>query len=138
MQVVLDTNVLVSSLLKNNSKPSQIINAVLEGKIQLVIDERVSQEYREVLHRPKLNIPIEKADAILNFIANSAIWIHCNSNNLVKAEIDDHADLPFAEVAIASSKILVTGNLKHFRFLNKYSVQVLLPDEFLKKYPHIF
>jgi predicted nucleic acid-binding protein len=39
MLIVLDTNVLVSSLLKRNSNPAIILNAVLEGKIRLAIDE---------------------------------------------------------------------------------------------------
>jgi predicted nucleic acid-binding protein len=34
MQVILDTNVLVSGLIKRNSKPEQIIDAILTGKIQ--------------------------------------------------------------------------------------------------------
>jgi putative PIN family toxin of toxin-antitoxin system len=65
MQIILDTNVLVSGLIKRNSKPEQNIDAILKGKIQLVIDERVFKEYHEVLHRPKLSIPTERADAIL-------------------------------------------------------------------------
>jgi putative PIN family toxin of toxin-antitoxin system len=75
MLIVLDTNVLVSSILKHNSKPALIMNAVLEGKIQIAIDERIFNEYTNVLHRPKLNIPADKADAIRRFIAISALWV---------------------------------------------------------------
>jgi len=75
MSIVLDTNVLVSAMLKRISKPAQILDAVLEGKIRLVVNEQIFEEYSEVLHRPKLNIPLEKADAILRFIAFSAEWV---------------------------------------------------------------
>ena len=86
MQIVLDTNVLVSGLLKRYSKPEQIIDAILMRKIHLVIDERVFKEYQDVLHRPKLNIPKDRADAVLSFIAFSSVHIpvksHTHSGNM--------------------------------------------------------
>lgn len=132
----MDTNVLVSGLLIRKSKPEQIIDAILMGKIQLIIDERVFREYQEVLHRPKLNIPIERSNAILSFIANSSVWIEVRQVDFSQFEIIDKGDLPFAELAVNSDAILITGNLKHFQYLQKFDIQVLLPDEFLLRYSH--
>jgi predicted nucleic acid-binding protein len=106
------------------------------GKIQLIIDERVFREYQEVLHRPKLNIPIERSNAILSFIANSSVWIEVRQVDFSQFEIIDKGDLPFAELAVNSDAILITGNLKHFQYLQKFDIQVLLPDEFLLRYSH--
>jgi uncharacterized protein len=137
MLIVLDTNVLVSSILKHNSKPALIMNAILEGKIQIAIDERIFNEYTNVLHRPKLNIPANKADAILRFIAFSALWVQSQPIEFQRELVNDPGDIPFAEVAICSqAEVLVTGNMKHFSFLEKSSCKVLLPDEFLAQYPH--
>ena len=94
MQIVLDTNVLVSGLLKRYSKPEQIIDAILMRKIHLVIDERVFKEYQDVLHRPKLNIPKDRADAVLSFIAFSSVWIECTPVNFSQYEIIDAGDIP--------------------------------------------
>lgn len=138
MLIVLDTNVLVSSLLKRNSKPAQILDAVLNGKIQLAIDERIFEEYTELLHRPKFNIPIERADAVLRFISFSSLWVEVHQVNYKLDHVDDPGDLPFADVAFCSgAEIIVTGNIKHFGFLRGSNILVLLPDEFLKNYPDI-
>lgn len=138
MLIVLDTNVLVSAMLKRISKPAQILDAVLEGKIRLVVNEQIFEEYSEVLHRPKLKIPLEKADAILRFIAFSAEWVDTQPVQFNPEFIQDRGDLPFAEAAICSgAEVIVTGNLKHFGFLQDTRVNVLLPDEFLKSHPHI-
>lgn len=138
MLIVLDTNIIVSALLKRTSKPAQILDAVLEGKIRLVINEQIFKEYSEVLHRPKLNIPFEKADAILRFISFSAEWADSRPVQLNIETIQDPGDLPFAEAAFSSgAEVIVTGNLKHFGFLKDSQIIVLLPDEFIKSYPHI-
>ncbi len=137
MLIVLDTNVLVSSMLKHNSKPALIMNAILESKIQIAIDERIFNEYTEVLHRPKLNIPVDKVDAILRFIAFSALWVLSQPVEFQRELLNDPGDIPFAEVAICShAEVLVTGNMKHFSFLGNSRCKVLLPDEFLAQYPH--
>ncbi|HSM24027.1 MAG TPA: putative toxin-antitoxin system toxin component, PIN family [Anaerolineaceae bacterium] len=136
MQVILDTNVLVSGLLKRNSKPEKIVDAILMGKIQLIIDERVFSEYHDVLHRPKLNIPVERSNAILSFIAYSSIWIECKPIDFSQFEIIDKWDLAFVELAVNNNAILIMGNLKHFQFLKKFDIQVLLPDEFLSKFAY--
>lgn len=138
MLIVLDTNVLVSSMLKHNSKPALILNAILEGKIQIAIDERIFNEYTSVLHRPKLNIPADKADAILHFIAFSALWVQSQQPVEFQRElVNDPGDIPFAEVTICShAAVLVTGNMKHFSFLGNSRCKVLLPDEFLVQYAH--
>jgi putative PIN family toxin of toxin-antitoxin system len=134
----LDTNVLVSGLIKRNSKPEQIIDAIMTGKIQLVIDKREFKEYQDVLHRPKLNIPKDRADAVLSFIAFSSVWIECTPVNFSQYEIVDDGDLPFAELAINKNSILISGNFKHFQYLLRYNIQVLSPDEFLSKHTQFF
>ena len=138
MLIVLDTNVLVSSLLKRNSNPAIILNAVLEGKIRLAIDERIFEEYNQVLHRPRLNILPAQADSTLRFIAYSALWVQSQPVDFQQNLIKDPGDLPFAEIAICShAEVLITGNMKHFAFMSNSGIKVLLPQEFLADYKHI-
>ncbi len=138
MLIVLDTNVIVSSLLKRNSNPAIILNTALAGNIQLAIDTRIFEEYTEVLHRPRLNIPLSQADSILRFIAYSALWIRCEPVAFQQDLINDPGDLPFAEVAICShAEVLITGNMKHFAFMPHSGSKVLLPHEFVTEYRHI-
>jgi len=53
--VVIDTNVLVSAVLKNNSIPGTIIELAFNGKIIPVLNKEIESEYRNVLLRPKFH-----------------------------------------------------------------------------------
>lgn len=50
---VIDTNVLVSAMLKWQSVPGSILEFSLEGIIVPVLNEEIVEEYRAVLERPK-------------------------------------------------------------------------------------
>ena len=50
---VIDTNVIVSAMLKNDSFPAQVLKEVLLGNINLLINEDILNEYFEVLCRKK-------------------------------------------------------------------------------------
>ena len=47
MQIVLDTNVLVSGLLSAAGPPGRIVEAALAGHLELVFDEAIRREYEE-------------------------------------------------------------------------------------------
>ena len=53
---VIDTNVLVSAMLKFQSAPGQVANAALLGNLIPLLCDEIVAEYREVLNRPKLNL----------------------------------------------------------------------------------
>lgn len=50
---VIDTNVLVSAMLKWNSIPGNIMELAFDGPIVPIISREIVREYREVLMRPK-------------------------------------------------------------------------------------
>lgn len=66
--IVLDTNVLVSGLLKRNSPPGQVLDLILSGAIWLALDARIIDEYSRVLKRPSLKIPSVAARNVLGFL----------------------------------------------------------------------
>lgn len=51
---VIDTNVLVSAMLKQSTPPDRIIKQALEGEIIPLLNKEILDEYWEVLERPKL------------------------------------------------------------------------------------
>lgn len=55
--VVIDTNVLVSALLKHNSIPGAVIDLAFDGPITPVLNAEIEKEYRDVLSRPKFHLP---------------------------------------------------------------------------------
>ena len=59
MIIVLDTNVLISGILKPYSKAATILRLVTDGTIQLAYDLRLLSEYRDVLNRQNLSLQRE-------------------------------------------------------------------------------
>ena len=104
----------------------------------MAIEQRIFEEYQEVLHRPKMNIPLKLADSILDFIAFSSSWIDCNPFDFSHFEIIDPGGLPFAELALNTHAALITGNYKHFIFLRQIDVEVFQPGEFLSQFGQNF
>jgi putative PIN family toxin of toxin-antitoxin system len=68
LTVVVDTNVLVSSLLSQKSWPAKILDLVLSDQIQIAYDDRILGEYDEVLSRPELHIPPARILAVIDYI----------------------------------------------------------------------
>ena len=53
IKVVIDTNILVSALLKPDSPPDLIISLVLGKQVVFCLSEPIAAEYQEVLSREK-------------------------------------------------------------------------------------
>ena len=130
MEVVIDTNVLVSGLLCANSPPGEIIDLIFSNGITPIFDDRILFEYRNVLMRPKFSFPkpmVEELMAALVIIGHQVIAIHTRN------KLPDEKDRCFFECALSiSSKILLTGNKKHFPANRCPGTFVYSPSEFLK------
>jgi len=59
-RVVLDTNVVVSALVRPDGLQDQVLRLALAGKLQLCVSEAVLEEYARVLPRPKLKLRPEE------------------------------------------------------------------------------
>lgn len=114
---VIDTNVIVASLLTHNhdSATVRVMNAVYDGRVIPLVCEEILAEYDEVLHRAQLKLDIGKCDYILSLIRDYAETIHPAHTDVPMPDEDDRV---FFEVAIAGQETyalnLVTGNLKDY------------------------
>ncbi len=117
---VIDTNVLVSAMLKGISIPSTVIQHVATGKIIPLLNGNILNEYIEVLTRAKFKFPIPKIDGVLNDIIHRAIFVDTDKFNALDEILPDPKDVVFYEVVMEARKdrdaYLVTGNQKHFPF----------------------
>ncbi len=108
MRVVLDTNVLVSGLLSPFGTPARVLDLLTTGVIIPLFDDRILQEYTEVLARPRFGFAEDDVGTLLAYVR-----VH---GELVVAppldvELPDPDDLPFLEVAAAAgARAVVTGN----------------------------
>ena len=132
MIVVVDTNVLVSGVLKPYSPAASILRMVVEGVIQPAYDLRILAEYREVLSRPKFNFGREIVTPLLDQIKGEGFLI---SASPLKSPLPDPADEPFLEVALAAgAAALITGNRRHFPRGSYGAVRILSPAESIKMF----
>ena len=128
MKVVIDTNVLVSALLKPHSKPAIILNLVISGKHIPCFDSRIFDEYERVLSRKKFGFDASLVDLFLHYLEKTGIFVTPAHPNF---SLPDPFDIPFYEVAISTDAVIITGNKKHFPVDN---IDVFSPSEFLEKY----
>lgn len=112
MKIVLDTNVIVSSLLSTEGVPATVLRCVLAGRVSICFDERILSEYRRVLVRSKFGFDATQVAILLEFLEANGEPVLATPLNL---PLPDPSDAMFIEVAIASdAECLATGNMKHF------------------------
>ena len=113
--VVIDTNVLVSAVLKSHSVPGSIVELAFDGPIIPILNEAIEKEYREVLSRPKFHLPEDLIEGIMSTFQKRAIYVDAEH---LDVELPDPKDLVFYEVVMEERKeedaYLVTGNIRHF------------------------
>ena len=113
---VIDTNVLVSALLKWDSIPGQVVQQTYAHEIIPVFNDSILQEYEEVLSREKFYFPKETVEFLLSRL--KAIGESMTTVESLVGNFPDPKDVVFFEVAMEKNKtddaFLVTGNLKHF------------------------
>lgn len=132
MRVVLDTNVVVSGLLKPHGKPAAILRLVAAGVLQVAYDQRILSEYRDVLARPKFPFSPGQINAFLEQIAGEGI--SCAALPL-KTHLPDPDDAPFLEVALAAgAQALITGSIRHYPARSRQGMVVLDPAAFLARW----
>ena len=95
--VVIDTNVLVSAVLKSHSVPGSIVELAFDGP------------------RPKFHLPEDLIEGIMSTFHKRAIYVDAEH---LDVELPDPKDLVFYEVVMEERKeeeaYLVTGNIRHF------------------------
>jgi putative PIN family toxin of toxin-antitoxin system len=116
MNVVLDTNVLVSALWSADSKPGIIVNSVIARQHTLCYDYRILEEYITVLMRPKFKFEKSEIDRLLEPMLRNGMSVIADKINI---DFIDESDKKFYEVAKFCDAYLVTGNLRHYPKENK-------------------
>jgi predicted nucleic acid-binding protein len=134
MRLVVDTNVLVAGILSASGPPGWIVEALLSGEIEPVLDAGIRAEYEDVLRRPELSLDPERVAAVLDVIDAFGLeavvppW---------PEPLPDSDDAPFLAVAAWVGCPLVTGNMRHFPARARRGAAVLTPrqlvDDFARR-----
>lgn len=114
MRLVLDTNVLVSAMLKAGSVPDRVLAAIWRTGAVVLYDARAEEEYREVARRPKFRaVAPERREGLLATLL--ARGQRLPDVSAWSGAMRDEGDRAFVEIALAGrADVLVTGNLKHY------------------------
>jgi len=131
LKLVIDTNVVMSSLLKPESNPALIMSLILRGDCMLCVTEKIFVEYEEVLSRGKF----EKLDQagvreFLSTLKRKALWVFPKVTlDDVTKDPDDNAFLECASESKAD--FLITGNIHHFPEKKFRHTSIVTPGEFV-------
>jgi uncharacterized protein len=109
---VLDTNCIVSALLKPQGNERRILQLALARQFQLLASPAILNEYESVLNRPKLRLTDSEVKNALTGIRRVATLIEPDFTVHVST---DEPDNRFLECAVAgNAEYLVTANPRHF------------------------
>ncbi len=127
MNVVIDTNVIISGFLNSRGLPGKIINLLFNERINLLFDNRILAEHKDVLSRDKFGFNRDIIDPLIDYINKDCIYV---ISNPILESFNDEDDKKFYEVALSgNADYLITGNIKHFP---KDQI-IVTPREFLEK-----
>ena len=125
---VIDTNVIVSSMLKHDSIPGAILDLVINKTIVPLLNEEILKEYADVLTRNKFGFSNTDVDILINNIRDSSIFLE---KEQTIEEFIDEDDIVFYEIVMSARNTmdayLITGNIKHYPIRNF----VVTPKEML-------
>jgi len=131
-RIVLDTNILISGILFGG-KPRQILESVIQGKINAYLSYDIFTEFRDVLARPKFGLSREVCLVIYREVEDTFSFVSPEIKvDLIKEDPDDNVILECA--LSAGANYIISGdphllNLKSFE-----GIPILSPSKYLSNY----
>lgn len=113
MRAVVDTNVLVSALLRADTPPASVLRQIAAQALVPVVSAAIVAEYRAVLPRPRLRLRADDIEELLLLIEAQAQWVDVPAYD-GRPALPDPADWPFIACALAAGCPVITGNARHF------------------------
>ena len=115
LYAVIDTNVLVSALLRWDSVPGAVLEQALVGSIVPLLSDEIVAEYEEVLRRKKFPFKAQDIQTVTDGIRMRGVFLDPEKD---EENLPDPKDVVFYAVTMEGRKdrdaYLVTGNIRHF------------------------
>lgn len=111
-RLVLDTNVVLSAVLKPDGLQRLIFQVALSPFCEVFVSASILAEYEDVLSRKRFKLQSDEVKAVMSLIKERATLVTPQNTVTASDDADDNMFLECAEEAAAD--YLVTGNLKHF------------------------
>ncbi len=130
-KIVIDTNVIVSSLIQRSYPYRIIYELFVDDRFELCVSEELMREYYEVLSRPKFSrFPdfFAKAESLLaDLEAKAKKFVPSTKIDLI-SDKDDNMILELADECKAD--FIITGNSNDFTFSAYKQTKIVSPKDY--------
>ncbi len=137
--IVMDTNVPVAGACRHETSLAyQLLSGVLEETLPIVLTEPIVLEYLDVLTRPTVRaltgLSRRQSEELVNALVSLSHKVQLRFS--WRPNLLDESDNKFVEAAIHAAAVIVTYNVRDFRFpeLGQHGWTVMTPQEFLARY----
>ena len=126
-KLILDTNIIVSALIKNSIPTKILYELVLTQKVKTCLSDQILAEYVEVMNREKFTKYTNfktKSDIVLNKLREISEFYKTDRKIEILSDTSDNKFLELA--AVSSADYLVTGNTLDFLITLNPQINILL------------
>ena len=135
IRAVLDTNVIVSGLIKEGSPPGWILKALFEHQFVLITTAVFLAEVARVLAYPKIreryHVNPEAADALIASLILLSEPVKVPTD-VLKASRDPDDDIFLMCAVSGRADYLVTGDQDLLSLISFRRVEIVTPDQFVR------
>ena len=115
--------------LRRHRASTSVLTFVLAGELRALFDNRILDEYAEVLARPRFGLDRADVAEVLRQLEADGERIGARPSVV---QLPDADDQPFLQVALSGkADALVTGNVRHFP--GRLGIDVLSPRGLLRR-----
>jgi putative PIN family toxin of toxin-antitoxin system len=127
--VVLDTNVIVSAVIRPGSNPDKVLGAFLDGRYEVIASPALLSELQKVLERPRIARRGPRSQEETTQLLSSVLVEPSLMLNVIAA---DPADDRVLEAAVAGEADYIVSGDRHLLDLNAYQgILIVSPAVFL-------
>lgn len=133
MRVVFDNNVLISSVLIENSIPDKALTKA-EANFTILCSEQIFNEFVTKLCLPKFDkyVSLQTRKTVLKYFEQKALFIETNER--IKA-CRDPKDNIILELAVAGNAACIITGDKDLLVLNPFrDIQIITPGDFINQF----
>lgn len=127
-RIILDTNLIISAF-GWGGNPRKIVEAVVEGKYELVISQKILDEIRRVMDYPKLKFSEQLKSEISAFIEMVAILVDADEEPDICDDTKDNMVL--APACVTNIDYIVTGDDDLLRLREFRGAKIVNPADFI-------
>ncbi len=131
LQLVVDTNILISALGWKGGKPYQLLQKCFNGELVLVLSPDIIEEFKEVALRPRLGFSPEEVDEFISALLEISHVVQPEKIPVYVLEDPDDDKIIAAAIA-GKAHYLVSGDRHLLKLKQIKGIAILSPAEFLK------